>query len=344
MKHALFILISFLCAHTAFGQAATELPASRLRLFKPLPASMDSAKNPASEAKLQLGRMLYFEPRLSKSQTISCNTCHQLDKYGVDNKPTSDGHRGLKGNRNSPTVYNAAIHVSQFWDGRSPDVEDQAKGPVLNPVEMAMPSEKVIVEVLKSMPEYVDLFHKAFPGEADPVTFNNFALAVGAFERKLVTPSRWDRYLAGDTNALTAEEKAGLQTFLDTGCATCHNGIGVGGHMYQKLGLAKPWPDQSDLGRQAVTKAEKDKLFFKVPSLRNIDKTAPYYHHGKIASLEEAVSTMAEYELGKKLDGQAVNSIVAFLRSLTGELPRGLTQPPVLPKSTAKTPKPEAGE
>lgn len=305
---------------------------------------MDSAKNPASEAKLQLGRMLYFEPRLSKSQTISCNTCHQLDKYGVDNKPTSDGHRGLKGNRNSPTVYNAAIHVSQFWDGRSPDVEDQAKGPVLNPVEMAMPSEKVIVEVLKSMPEYVDLFRKAFPGEADPVTFHNFALAVGAFERKLVTPSRWDRYLAGDKNALSPEEKAGLQAFLDTGCATCHNGIGVGGHMYQKLGLAKAWPDQSDLGRQAVTKAEKDKLFFKVPSLRNIDKTAPYYHHGKIASLEEAVSTMAEYELGKKLDGQAVNSIVAFLRSLTGELPRDLIQPPALPKSTAKTPKPEAGE
>lgn len=344
MKHALFILLALLLSQMAIGQAAPEMPAARLRLFKPLPASMDSAKNQAMEAKLLLGRMLYHEPRLSKSQTISCNSCHMLDKYGVDNKPTSDGHRGLKGDRNSPTVYNAAVHLSQFWDGRSPDVEDQAKGPVLNPVEMAMPSEKVIVEVLKSMPEYVDLFQKAFPGEADPVNFNNFALAVGAFERKLVTPSRWDRFLAGEANALTVAEKAGLKAFLDTGCATCHNGVGVGGHMYQKLGLAKAWPDQSDLGRHAVTKAEKDKLYFKVPSLRNIDKTGPYYHHGKIAGLDEAVATMADYELGKTLDANTVGSIVTFLKALTGELPRDLIEAPVLPKSTARTPKPDTGE
>jgi cytochrome c peroxidase len=344
MKHALFILLALALSQLTIGQATPEIPAARLRLFKPLPASMDSAKNPATEAKLLLGRMLYHEPRLSKSQTISCNSCHMLDKYGVDNKPTSDGHRGLKGDRNSPTVYNAAIHVAQFWDGRSPDVEDQAKGPVLNPVEMAMPSEKVIVEVLKSMPEYVDLFGKAFPGEADPVNFNNFALAVGAFERKLVTPSRWDRFLAGDANALTPAEKAGLKAFLDTGCATCHNGVGVGGHMYQKLGLAKAWPDQSDLGRHAVTKAEKDKLYFKVPSLRNIDKTGPYYHHGKIAGLDEAVATMADYELGKTLDANTVGSIVTFLKALTGELPRDLIEAPVLPKSTERTPKPDNGE
>ncbi|MDZ7639842.1 MAG: cytochrome-c peroxidase [Bryobacterales bacterium] len=344
MKPVLFILALALIALPGSAQKSAEVPEGRLRIFKPLPASMDSSANPPTAAKIQLGRMLYFEPRLSKSQTISCNSCHMLDTYGVDNKPTSDGHRGLKGDRNSPTVYNAALHLSQFWDGRSPDVEDQAKGPVMNPVEMAMPSEGQVLAVLKSMPEYVSLFKQAFPGEADPVTFDNFALAVGAFERKLVTPSRWDRFLSGDAAALTAQEKAGLKTFLDSGCATCHSGVGVGGHMYQKLGIAKPWPDQSDLGRYQATKAEKDKLYFKVPSLRNIDRTGPYYHHGKIDKLKEAVFLMAEFELGKQLNDSEAVSIVTFLKALTGELPAEYIQPPALPKRTAQTPKPVTGE
>ena len=168
--------------------------------------------------------MLYYEPRLSKSQEISCNSCHLLDQYGVDGQPTSDGHKGQAGDRNSPTVYNAAGHFVQFWDGRAADVEEQAKGPVMNPVEMAMPSEKQVIAVLKSMPEYVDAFKKAFPGEKDPISYENMAKAIGAFERKLITPSRWDKFLRGDSQALTNEEKAGFNVFMETGCQACHSG------------------------------------------------------------------------------------------------------------------------
>ena len=192
--------------------------------------------------------MLYYEPRLSKGQDISCNSCHMLDKYGVDLQPTSDGHKGKQGDRNSPTVYNAAGHFVQFWDGRAADVEEQAKGPVMNPVEMAMPSEKRVVAVLKSIPEYVELFKQAFPEDKDPVSYRNMARAIGAFERKLVTPSRWDKFLRGDSRALTNEEKAGFNLFMETGCQACHMGTYLGGNMYQMLGLAKPWPDASDPG------------------------------------------------------------------------------------------------
>lgn len=321
-----------------------EIPERQLRMFKPLPEVMASETNPVTDAKVYLGRMLYFENRLSKSHQFSCNSCHLLDKYGVDNETTSEGHRGLRGDRNSPTVYNAAGHFRQFWDGRSADVEEQAKGPVMNPVEMAMPSEEQILATLNSMPEYVEAFRKAFPESKPPVTFDNFALAVGAFERKLVTPSRWDKFLAGDRNALTAAEKAGFLKFTEAGCPACHAGAYLGGSMYQKLGLVKAWPDQSDLGRYKETKAEKDRMFFKVPSLRNVAKTAPYYHDGKVGTLSEAVALMAEYETGKTLSGADVASVVTFLEALTGELPHDYIRPPVLPKSTARTPKPDMSE
>jgi len=186
-------------------ETAAEIDPAKLQMYAPLPEQVVSDANPMTEAKITLGRMLFYEPRLSKSQEISCNSCHQLDNYGVDGETTSDGHKGQKGNRNSPTVYNAAGHFVQFWDGRAADVEEQAKGPILNPVEMAMASEKQTVEVLKSMPEYVQAFQAAFPGERDPITYENVAKAIGAFERRLVTYSPWDRYLRGDQNALTAE-------------------------------------------------------------------------------------------------------------------------------------------
>ena len=173
-----------------------------LKLFRPLPSVMDSPDNPVTEAKVKLGRMLYYEKRLSADQDISCNTCHALDAYGAEPEAVSTGHKGQKGNRNAPTVYNAAGHFVQFWDGRAPDVEEQAKGPVLNPAEMAMPSDAAAVRTLESMPEYVALFRQAFQKEKSPVTFNNMALAIGAFERGLVTPSRWDRFLTGDSSAL----------------------------------------------------------------------------------------------------------------------------------------------
>ena len=214
----------------AAALSAADIPEAKLRAFKPLPKTMESASNPSTPAKVELGRILYYENRISKSHEFSCNSCHMLDKYGVDNEPTSKGHKGQRGDRNSPTVYNAALHVAQFWDGRAKDVEEQAKGPVMNPVEMAMPDEKTVIAVLKSMPEYEALFKKAFPGEADPVTYDNMAKAIGAFERKLVTPARWDKFLEGDKSALSDGEKAGFLKFVDAGCAACHNGALLGGN------------------------------------------------------------------------------------------------------------------
>lgn len=313
--------------------AGRDVDPARLSGFQRLPTVMESGKNPISGAKIQLGRMLYYEKRLSRNQDVSCNTCHLLNKFGVDGTRFSTGHKGQKGGRNAPTVYNAAGHVAQFWDGRAADVEEQAKGPVLNPVEMAMSDSAGVVKVLKGIPEYVALFQKAFPGQADPVTFDNMAAAIGAFERKLVTPSRWDRYLAGDKAALSPVEKVGFMRFTDAGCQTCHNGPFVGGRVFQKLGLAKPYPDKADLGRVAVTREKSDEMVFKAPSLRNIEKTGPYFHNGSSSTLEGAVRDMGEYQLGKKLAEADVKSIVAWLKTLTGEIPKEYIQEPALPKA-----------
>jgi len=214
---------------------------AKLDLLQPLPAVIPSSANLLSDEKIALGGMLYYDVRLSKSQELSCNSCHKLNSHGVDGEPTSEGHKGQNGNRNSPTVYNAAGHLAQFWDGRAANVEEQAKGPVMNPVEMAMPSQTRVIAVLKSMPEYVQAFKKAFPNERDPVTFDNMAKAIGAFERKLVTPSRWDRLLRGDQTALSNEEKVGFNNYMDAGCQACHAGSYRGGQ-FQRLGMVKPWP------------------------------------------------------------------------------------------------------
>ncbi|MFH0954431.1 MAG: cytochrome c peroxidase, partial [Verrucomicrobiota bacterium] len=243
--------------------------------------------------------------------------------------------------RNSPSVYNAAGHFVQFWDGRAADVEEQAKGPVLNPVEMAMASEKIVVATLESMPEYVDAFKKAFPNDPRPVTYDNMAKAIGAFERRLMTPSRWDAFLKGDQTALTPEERMGFNLFTEAGCQTCHAGAFMGGSSYQRLGAVKPYPRAEDPGRFKVTQQESDRFVFKVPSLRNVEKTGPYFHDGRVASLETAVREMAEYQLGRNLSEQEVGRIVAFLRVLTGRLPEDYIKAPTLPKSTAKTPKPD---
>ena len=323
------------------GAAAVEIDPARLKVLAPLPAVMEDSKNPVTEAKVLLGRLLYYEPRLSKNHDVSCNSCHPLGEYGVDRQPVSDGHRKQLGTRNAPTVYNAAGHFAQFWDGRAPTVEEQAKGPVLNPVEMAMPSEKAAVALLKSMPEYVAAFGRAFPGQKDAVTFDNMARAIGAFERRLVTPSRWDKFLKGDQAALSDAEKAGLNKFVEVGCPMCHQGAYLGANSFQKLGLVKSWTHTKDLGRYAVSKQEADKLVFKVPSLRNIDQTAPYYHDGSVKTLEEAVRLMAEHQTGRKLAKPEVASIVTWLKALTGPIPQDYIQPPVLPKSTVSTPKPD---
>lgn len=312
-----------------------------LAAFAPLPDAVPAAGGAPSADLVTLGRLLYFEPRLSKSQTISCNTCHNLATYGVDNEPTSDGHKGQKGDRNSPTVFNAAAHFVQFWDGRAADVEAQAKGPVLNPVEMAMSSESRVVAVLTSMPEYVDAFKKAFPGDKQPITYDNMARAIGAFERGLMTPSRWDTLLKGDAAALTDAEKIGFQTFTDAGCQACHAGALLGGTSFQRLGAVKAYPRADDPGRAKVTRNDADRGTFKVPSLRNVEKTGPFFHDGKTASLDQAVREMGEYQLGRSLTDQEVAQIVTFLKVLTGRVDPEYIRPPVLPKSTARTPKPD---
>ncbi len=322
---------------SAFAQV--DLSDQFLPMFMPLPVEAASPSNELTEAKINLGRQLYFESRISKGGKMSCNSCHVLDRYGNDNLPFSPGHEGKLGGRSSPSVYNAALHVAQFWDGRAVSVEEQAKGPVLNPVEMGAPSAEFVIQVLKSMPGYVDAFKAAFPGEADPVNYNNFGKAVGAFERKLLTPSKWDAYLKGNKEALNAEEKKGFATFVKTGCVTCHNGVGVGGMMYQKLGLLKAWPELTDNGRSDFTKNDSEKFHFKVPSLRNVTETGPYLHNGSVKTLDEMVKKMAEYQLGKELSGEEIASIVSFLKALKGDLPMDYIKAPKLPESTADTPK-----
>ncbi|MCF7784864.1 MAG: c-type cytochrome [Prosthecobacter sp.] len=330
-------LVVGLSTTSAFAQA--DFSDAFLPMFMPLPTEVPSATNELTEAKINLGRQLYFETRISNGGKMSCNSCHVLEKYGNDNLPFSPGHEGKLGGRSSPTVYNAALHIAQFWDGRAPSVEEQAKGPVLNPVEMGAPDEAFVIKVLKSMPGYVDGFKAAFPGEEDPVNYNNFGKAVGAFERKLLTPSKWDAYLKGDKTALSAEEKKGFATFTKTGCVTCHNGVAVGGMMYQKLGLVKAWPGLTDKGRGDITKVDGEIAFFKVPSLRNITETGPYLHDGSVKTLEEMVQKMAEYQLGKQISDEEVASIITFLKALKGDLPSEYIKAPKLPESTADTPK-----
>lgn len=320
---------------------AADLTDTFVTMFKPLPTEAATPDNECSQARTDLGRMLYYDKRFSKSQQISCNSCHMLDKYGTDNAAFSTGHKGQKGGRSAPTVYNAALHIAQFWDGRAPTVEEQAKGPVLNPIEMAMPDKEHVIKVIKSIPGYADAFKKAFPGEADPITYDNFGKAVGAFERKLLTPSRWDEFLKGKKDALTDAEKKGFETFASVGCVTCHNGAAVGGHMYQKLGLAKPWPDLKDNGRFEATKLEQDKHFFKVPSLRNITETGPYLHDGSVAKLGDMVKKMGEHQLGREITNEQCASIVAFLKALKGDLPKDYIKEPTLPASGPDTPKPD---
>ena len=313
-----------------------------LKSFAQLPASMTTTDHPASEAQVALGRMLYFDKRLSKNQDIACNSCHGLDTYGVDGQPTSLGHKGQQGGRNSPTVYNAAAHIAQFWDGRAADVEAQAKGPVLNPIEMAMADAAAVETLLKTIPGYVAAFAAAFPDAGDAaVSFDHMATAIAAFERGLVTPSRWDAYLGGDANALIAEEKQGFVTFVQTGCSSCHSGALVGAAMYQKVGVVAPWPDLKDTGRFEVTKQESDRGVFKVPSLRNIEKTGPYFHDGSVSELPEAVKRMARHQLGKELDDATTAAIVTWLKSLTGTLPIAYVAAPTLPESGPTTAKPD---
>jgi cytochrome c peroxidase len=333
MIHRSFVLGALAVALIILGKAPAQRGGPMYgRMMGNLPEEMSSDANPITEAKVNLGRMLFYDPRLSKGRDISCNSCHSLQDYGMDGKRVSSGHLGQVGSRNSPSVYHAAGQIAQFWDGRAADVEEQAKGPVLNPVEMAMASPQDVEATLRSIPGYRAPFRAAFPDSAEPVTFDNMARAIGAFERKLVTPSRWDRFLNGEPGTLTAEEMAGHREFMHEGCAGCHNGPYIGGRMFQKLGAEKEWPSTEDLGRIEITKNSVDRMVFKVPSLRNVNQTAPYFHDGKVTTLDEAVRLMGVYQLNTKLEDRQVKQIVAWLEVLTGEIPREYIRAPVLPQ------------
>lgn len=291
-----------------------------------------------TKEKIILGKTLFYDNRLSLNNTQSCNTCHNLNTYGVDNEATSAGDLGKRGDRNSPTVYNAAFHFVQFWDGRAKDVEEQAGGPVLNPVEMNMPSEKEVEKRLQGIKGYQDLFKKAFPEAKETITYRNMQEAIGAFERTLVTKnSKFEKFLDGDLNAMNTDEKKGLKTFIDAGCITCHSGKMLGGNMYQKFPLVgasymdKTGSAKEDLGRMQETKNEVDKFIFKVPSLLNITETGPYFHDGSVKDLNQAIQIMSELQLGKTLSDEEVQSIAIFLGTLKGELPKDAITEPEMP-------------
>ncbi|MEZ4713221.1 MAG: cytochrome c peroxidase [Caldilineaceae bacterium] len=316
-----------------------DLPAVIFNLFTPLPVEASPGTYIVSDEMVNLGKMLFYDPRLSANQQMSCNTCHPLDRYGTDNLQVPFSHDGTPGQRNAQTVYNAALHISQFWDGRSPNVEEQSKVPIMAAGEMGMLEPGYVESILRSIPGYAPLFTAAFPNNPEPITMDNAAIAIGAFERRLMTPSRFDRFLAGDRSQLTPEEQQGLTTFVNVGCSNCHVGVTVGGLLYKKLGEIVPY-DTADLGRFNVTGLDEDKYVFKVPSLRNVARTFPYLHDGSIQTLEEMVTLMGRHQLGKDLTREQVASIVTFLHTLTGEIPLEYINPPQLPESGPNTPGP----
>ena len=349
-------------AFLTFCAAATAAAADPLRdqangLFEPIPEAAPALPgNPAIPEKIALGRMLYFDPRLSESRAMSCNTCHNISMGGVRASPAE---RGPLGGRNVPTVLNAVFNNSQFWDGRAADLKEQAVTSVManpkaliparggaiipSPAEMNIARQHA-VEELKTIPGYVDAFKKAFPSEADPVSYDNVGRAIAVFEATLTTPGApFDRWLKGDDNALSDTQKQGLKIFIDKGCSNCHNGINMGGGMFARFGVAKdPGPEllpPDDVGRFAITKEASGKYVFKVPSLRNVELTAPYFHSGHIFDLKQAIAVMGESQLGQKLDEGERDKIAAFLTSLTGRQPE-ITLP-ILPPRGAATPRPQ---
>jgi len=293
-------------------------PADVSPLFQPLPETAEHPEdNPGLPERIDLGHKLFFEPKLSRSGVISCNTCHVVGAAGVDARQVAIGEGARVGPRNSPTVYNAAFLAAQFWDGRAPTLEEQAKGPITAHVEMDLTPEEA-VERLREV-GYEPLFEAAFPGEENPLNFDNIAKAIAAFERTLITPGApFDRYLAGDESALTPKQKEGLRIFQEAGCISCHNGVMLGGQGYASFSHVE---GSSDIGRAAVTGREEDRYVFRIAPLRNVALTAPYFHDGSAATLHEAVSIMGWVQLKRRFTPEEVDALVAFLESLTGEFP-----------------------
>lgn len=311
------------------------------------------ADNPMTNEKVELGKMLYFDPRLSIDGTVSCNSCHNVMSDGGDGRPVGVGVRGQRGGRGSPTVWNSAHNSVQFWDGRAASLEDQAKGPLTNPIEMGMPNHDAVIGRVNKIPGYVSAFKKAFPKDSNPVNIDNLAKAIATYERTLVTPnSAFDKYIRGNKKALSAQQVRGMKLVEEIGCTSCHTGPNFAGEgLKMGEGNYKPFPQvpgskydkmydlTSDLGRYEVTKNKEDKNHWRVPTWRNVALTAPYFHNGKVATLDEAVRVMAKTQLDTDLSNEQVDDIVAFLNSLTGEFPKQTM--PILPPTPGMTLTPE---
>lgn len=302
-----------LLAVMVFYVGAPFLPADEL--INPIPL-----KPVVNVQKAAVGKQLFMDPRLSKDGTVACVSCHNLSRGGADSTAVSTGVGGKQGTLNSPTVFNAVNNLAQFWDGRAKDLKTQALGPIVNPVEMANTYQQV-VKTVSADQTYFRAFKELYPNQK--ITIEMIADAIAEFEKTLLTPdARFDHYLRGNTKALSSKEKEGYALFKNRGCVACHNGVNIGGNMYQRFGIFAQYKDRHNaLGRYAVTKKAEDKYFFKVPTLRNIEKTAPYFHDGSAKTMEQAVQGMAYFQLGRKLSDDEVGKIVAFLRTLSGELP-----------------------
>lgn len=347
IKLAKIVIVFSMLLLTIGSHVDDPLRQKALNKVEPIPTALPDLPNlkdnPLIPAKIELGKLLFFDPRLSASWTISCNNCHNLALGGVDHLETSIGHGWQKGLRNSPTVFNAVFNVAQFWDGRANNLREQAKAPVQAAIEMNNTPTRV-VQTLKSMPGYVERFTNAFPNEADPVSFDNVAKAIEAFEATLTTPnSRFDQFLKGSDEALNEQEKRGLTLFLSKDCVSCHKGVNLGGASFHKFGAArKPSPDimpPADKGLIAITGQAVDEYVFRAPTLRNVELTAPYFHSGKIWDLKQAVATMASVQLDARLKDREIEDLVAFLKTLTGQVPK--IEIPALPLATGETPQPD---
>ncbi len=332
-------------ASVVADDAEGNLLARARALFKPLPAVAGTPERPLTPERIELGRALFFEPRVSADGKQSCASCHQPSFYGAEPVALSIGLRGAVLPRNAHTVFNASLLIAQHYGGNRADVEEQAMRALTSPVAYGNANYAAAEARLRALPGYRAQFEKAFPGEAEPATADNWGKAIGAFERTLLTPAAFDRYLEGDSEAMGKQAKHGLDKFIAVGCVACHNGVTVGGQMYQKFGVtADYWTltgskemealKGRDRGRFHDTKNEADAFMFKVPQLRNVTRTPPYFHDGTVADLKEAVRIMGKLQLGRDLDAADIDDIVAFLDALTGEVPANFSSAPVLPAAS----------
>jgi cytochrome c peroxidase len=342
VRNSLNVLVLALLAASAPWPARADEAAALLsrakQVFGSLPSVMPSERNPITPEKVALGKLLFYETRVSVDGTVSCVRCHPMSLYAADGLRKSIGNNAKLNPRNAPTIFNAAGQISAHWIGNRLDVEDQAKQAILGPPSFGMASYEAAERKLKEIKGYPPLFQKAFPLELEPVTVDNFSRAVGAFERTLVTPSRFDAFLKGDKRALGEAEQQGLQTFMQAGCIACHSGPFLGGQMYRKFGIFEPYWNYTksgdiDEGRYTATKNEADKYLFKVPVLRNVEKTAPYFHDGSTDHLYDAIWMMGKVQLAKDLTTTQVGEILAFLKALTGSIPENALLVPLLPAS-----------